>query len=110
MITQQEVHEDLARGEDRVREELSRRPPSTIDDTIAALRNWASFSDEAKKPAVVPPPASLPEERAVVPPPASLPIEPPPEVDQRGARRARRNEPCPCGSGKKYKKCCGSRG
>lgn len=22
-------------------------------------------------------------------------------------RRARRNEPCPCGSGKKYKKCCG---
>ena len=21
-----------------------------------------------------------------------------------------RNEPCPCGSGKKYKKCCGARG
>jgi uncharacterized protein YecA (UPF0149 family) len=21
--------------------------------------------------------------------------------------RARRNQPCPCGSGKKYKKCCG---
>ena len=25
-----------------------------------------------------------------------------------GARRARPNEPCPCGSGKKFKKCCGS--
>ena len=22
-------------------------------------------------------------------------------------RRVGRNEPCPCGSGKKYKKCCG---
>lgn len=22
-------------------------------------------------------------------------------------RQPRRNEPCPCGSGKKYKKCCG---
>ncbi|HIR20518.1 MAG TPA: SEC-C domain-containing protein [Candidatus Pelethomonas intestinigallinarum] len=31
---------------------------------------------------------------------------------QRGPRRARplgigRNDPCPCGSGKKYKHCCG---
>jgi uncharacterized protein YecA (UPF0149 family) len=24
--------------------------------------------------------------------------------------RVGRNEPCPCGSGKKYKKCCGQRG
>ena len=23
-------------------------------------------------------------------------------------RKISRNEPCPCGSGKKYKKCCGS--
>lgn len=23
------------------------------------------------------------------------------------SRRVGRNEPCPCGSGKKYKKCCG---
>lgn len=23
------------------------------------------------------------------------------------ARKVGRNEPCPCGSGKKYKKCCG---
>lgn len=25
----------------------------------------------------------------------------------RSAPRAGRNDPCPCGSGKKYKKCCG---
>jgi preprotein translocase subunit SecA len=24
-----------------------------------------------------------------------------------GGQRTGRNEPCPCGSGKKYKKCCG---
>ncbi|MEA3241887.1 MAG: SEC-C metal-binding domain-containing protein, partial [Pseudomonadota bacterium] len=26
---------------------------------------------------------------------------------QRDAPKTGRNEPCPCGSGKKYKKCCG---
>jgi preprotein translocase subunit SecA len=25
-------------------------------------------------------------------------------------RKAGRNDPCPCGSGKKYKKCCGAKG
>jgi hypothetical protein len=34
-------------------------------------------------------------------PPASLPEKTPRE------RKIGRNEPCPCGSGKKYKKCCG---
>jgi preprotein translocase subunit SecA len=26
---------------------------------------------------------------------------------QRQAKKVGRNDPCPCGSGKKYKKCCG---
>ena len=26
------------------------------------------------------------------------------------SEKVRRNDPCPCGSGKKYKKCCGSAG
>jgi uncharacterized protein YecA (UPF0149 family) len=32
-----------------------------------------------------------------------------PEMDQTNERRGKigRNAPCPCGSGKKYKKCCG---
>ena len=33
--------------------------------------------------------------------PASLPFE-------REAPKVGRNDPCPCGSGKKYKKCCGA--
>ena len=31
-----------------------------------------------------------------------------PEPVVRGTPKVGRNEPCPCGSGKKYKKCCGS--
>lgn len=50
-------------------------------------------------------------------PPMNLPLELPGEEPDdeeagqppAGAVRAGRNEPCPCGSGKKYKKCCGRR-
>lgn len=41
--------------------------------------------------------------------PARLVPAPPPNVSATGRRRATkigRNEPCPCGSGKKYKRCC----
>jgi len=30
-----------------------------------------------------------------------------PETFVRQERKVGRNEPCPCGSGKKYKQCCG---
>ena len=30
-----------------------------------------------------------------------------PKVEQRRVKKVGRNDPCPCGSGKKYKKCCG---
>jgi len=30
-----------------------------------------------------------------------------PRVEQRRVKKVGRNDPCPCGSGKKYKKCCG---
>jgi SEC-C motif domain protein len=32
----------------------------------------------------------------------------PKPVEQRVAAKVGRNDPCPCGSGKKYKKCCGA--
>jgi len=34
------------------------------------------------------------------------PLPPPVEPIKSGAK-PERNDPCPCGSGKKYKKCCG---
>ena len=33
---------------------------------------------------------------------------PEPETVRRATPRVGRNDPCPCGSGKKYKKCCGA--
>ncbi|MFT4622931.1 MAG: preprotein translocase subunit SecA, partial [Myxococcota bacterium] len=56
--------------------------------------------------------AGIPEVLPVVAPPAAPP--PPPKVPEPGdeARAfaalygVRRNDPCPCGSGKKFKKCC----
>ena len=30
-----------------------------------------------------------------------------PPITKIAEKKVRRNEPCPCGSGKKYKKCCG---
>lgn len=35
------------------------------------------------------------------------PLPPPVEPIQRGEAKPKRNDPCPCGSGKKYKQCCG---
>lgn len=57
--------------------------------------------------------ARMPEETAGPVPagiPASQEIKRPPESRipyERQGQKTGRNEPCPCGSGKKYKKCCG---
>jgi preprotein translocase subunit SecA len=45
--------------------------------------------------------------------PASEPKELPKKSDSRvvgGEKKPKRNDPCPCGSGKKYKNCCGKSG
>ena len=34
----------------------------------------------------------------------------PPQRRAEGWRKVQRNEPCPCGSGKKHKRCCGAAG
>lgn len=56
-------------------------------------------------PVIVPPTAPLIRTAGTPPPTTSAPAAvsaPLPEVQKIG-----RNDPCPCGSGKKYKKCCG---
>jgi preprotein translocase subunit SecA len=32
------------------------------------------------------------------------------EIETKFEKKVARNEPCPCGSGKKYKQCCGKSG
>lgn len=59
-----------------------------VNDTIKEMEWWASYQEPARKPK----PADLLPHRPYTPPPAKI----------------GRNDPCPCGSGKKYKKCHGA--
>jgi hypothetical protein len=62
---------------------------SLVDDAAEEVSGWAAYLND--EPVREPPPVDF---KPVVP--VSLPAKP----------KIGRNEPCPCGSGKKYKKCC----
>jgi hypothetical protein len=98
------VEAGVAEGEQHVREELKRCPPTGIEDTIEELQTWASFAEK---------PTSRPKTLSHQPKPQSAalqePADPVPSLAASRRTRVGRNDPCPCGSGKKYKKCCGSR-
>jgi hypothetical protein len=68
-----------------------RRPP--IDDVARATAWWAQFSRTGRHR------GELPELPGAY---GSGPHEP-----YRTPAKTGRNAPCPCGSGRKYKKCCG---
>jgi hypothetical protein len=79
-----------------------KRECKPIEDTVAIMENWACFnrsssprrSDAGSRHIES---LSLPREfssRPTVPPPPQYP-------------GVGRNDPCPCGSGRKFKKCCG---
>ena len=71
------------------------RPPDLpIDDVVEAVCWWGCFEREPR-PTVEPLLTRPPQHAGETP----RPYRAPPKVG--------RNEPCPCGSGKKYKKCCG---
>jgi hypothetical protein len=60
-----------------------------IGDVIGELEHWACYNPE--------------------PPPKPKPVNPPPApavTTGTVKKKIGRNDPCPCGSGKKYKKCC----
>ena len=75
-----------------------------ITDAIAEMEWWSSFHPEDSWPKKMPkletpvPPTATP-----APPPVSY-VAPKPLIRE---PKVGRNDPCPCGSGKKFKKCCG---
>jgi hypothetical protein len=86
----------------RTRPQGRREHHHIITDAIAEMEGWSSFRQEEQRPTRVPEPpaplvlpAAIPPETYVAP----QPFHRQPKVG--------RNDPCPCGSGKKYKKCCG---
>jgi preprotein translocase subunit SecA len=75
---------------DRIREEIlstlsrlqimKQRPPADVVPARKKRQMHFSHGDEVERPVTV----------------------------RREGRKVGRNDPCPCGSGKKYKKCCGA--
>lgn len=95
------VEASIDAGDAEVQKSLHRRRPTGMPDTIAELSKWAAFSEQpgrvAKKPALQNPVSHLP--RAANVQEKKMPVA--------GAdAKVGRNDPCPCGSGKKFKKCC----
>jgi hypothetical protein len=103
LVTLKDVEENIAEGEAGFVRWQARCEPTGIADTIAELETWAAFRKTS--PSSPLPPAPIPPRLPRIAPRSGPPPEPKPPV-----RRVGRNEPCPCGSGKKFKKCCGLRG
>jgi hypothetical protein len=81
----------------RAPESRRRERHCLITDAINEMESWSSFHPEDSQP------KNLPEIQPPTPAPASY-VAPQPFIRQ---PKIGRNDPCPCGSGKKYKKCCG---
>jgi uncharacterized protein YecA (UPF0149 family) len=64
-----------------------------FSDTIGVLSTWYGFSEEYQRK------KQLDEKEP------ALPIQPTYTITN-PMRNVGRNDPCPCGSGKKFKKCC----
>ncbi len=96
-----------------IREEFESPPrvirPWKIDDPIEELSNWTWTDSEEEESGLRDAPEDLDDDYPI---PADEPFESPREslTIRNESRHVGRNDLCPCGSGKKYKKCCGRAG
>ena len=101
-----DIKDNIAEGDARVCKTLVQCAPTGIENATEELRHWAAFrKTKSERPATSPLP-SLPMPHFIEDVERS---EPELEPILSGGSRVGRNERCPCGSGKKYKKCCGAR-
>jgi hypothetical protein len=100
------VAECMARSFESARQATLQRGQGYVRDAEAEMGWWACFHEERQKASEPLYPLSSPRsDRAGAWGGGELP---PVETVVRGAPKVGRNDPCPCGSGKKYKKCCGT--
>lgn len=105
-ISPEEVARELAEERDVVLQRSRHGSRGPIEDTVEEMSWWACFQDDYRNSST-----SSPEG-----PPPAAPFAPSapsgsggsfwPEPYVREGRKVGRNDPCPCGSGKKHKKCC----
>jgi preprotein translocase subunit SecA len=103
MLSRVEIRDpaEVEREEAMQRERLMRALQAQHAEAASALQAPEAPPEHAPMPAGAP--SRLPGFGGGMPPPAAAQA---PFV--RGERKVGRNEPCPCGSGKKYKQCHGS--
>jgi len=87
-----EIKRDLALGKDRILARLADDPHHTlVEDTVREMQWWACFREDDRNT------TEIAHEALILAPQFHRP-----------SPKTGRNDPCPCGSGKKYKKCCGA--
>lgn len=96
-IALEDVKRDLEAGELEARARLAENGHfiTMVENAVADLRVWCPVHGE--------PPGSTMQP---LPPPPPPPLWKPPLTVVKPPKVGR-NEPCPCGSGRKFKKCCG---
>jgi hypothetical protein len=94
-----DVKRDLAMGKDQVLARLAEDPHRRlVEDTVAEMGWWNCFREQ--QPSGV---------KGALEVPAKADSKPAADPQIKSTMpKTGRNEPCPCGSGKKYKKCCGA--
>lgn len=95
MIREEDVARAFSSGRRTRESELERCPESGIADTVEELKPWAAFQQQAPED----PELEFNEDDPWYPIDQAEPIS---DLSVKVGR----NSPCPCGSGKKYKKCC----
>ena len=106
MIQWSDVEEAAGLSSEEVIERLRRQRFHLITDVVKEMEWWACFKKQPRpkgsRAPSSPPLSSWPA------PPVSASDSPGPQIPIRRAQpKVGRNDPCPCGSGKKYKRCCG---
>jgi len=84
---------------DEVPQHLVHQDASAIDQA-SRRHQMPGSGTTASEPGPVPPSGMIPRQSPDLPSPNSA-------AGARSSDKVGRNDPCPCGSGKKYKKCCG---
>jgi hypothetical protein len=97
------LESQIGAGEETIRKAFEYCRPTGIPDTIGELSKWAAFCEEPPRPLKnpIPQPARAPDPHA-----SSGRDQSDSVTTIRAGRKVGRNDPCPCGSGKKFKKCC----
>ena len=85
-VRMESVRDILAEGQEEALHRARQRRGGLIEDTVAEMSWWACFKKNTDAPI------------AAYPTTAKQPVV--------KGKKVGRNDPCPCGSGKKYKKCC----